>query len=166
MASDHGLRTFYIDSLEALAALMAGRSAGDAKRLALPPPAGGTRPIGYRRRPIDVPSTTTTSSPLQATSATTPSNRHGRRRAGPRRRRRLLDEPAVSAAGRPGWASLTPTELEVVRLVVDGLNNPEIAAKLFMSRGTVKTHLSHVFTKLDVANRTELATLATTRLMP
>jgi DNA-binding NarL/FixJ family response regulator len=59
---------------------------------------------------------------------------------------------------------LTPTELEVVRLVADGLNNPQVAAKLFMSRATVKTHLSHVFTKLGVANRTELATLATSRL--
>ena len=65
--------------------------------------------------------------------------------------------------GRPttGWASLTPTELEVVRLVADGRTNPEIGVRLFMSRGTVKTHLNHVFTKLDVSNRTELATLAT-----
>jgi DNA-binding NarL/FixJ family response regulator len=44
--------------------------------------------------------------------------------------------------------------------VVDGLTNPEIGTRLLMSRGTVKTHLSHVFAKLGVANRTELATLA------
>jgi predicted ATPase/DNA-binding CsgD family transcriptional regulator len=64
--------------------------------------------------------------------------------------------------GRPaaGWSSLTPTELEVVRLVAGGLSNPEIAARLFMSRGTVKTHLSHVFAKLHTANRTELAAAA------
>lgn len=64
--------------------------------------------------------------------------------------------------GRPtsGWDSLTPTEREVVRLAVEGLNNPEIGARLFMSRGTVKTHLSHVYAKLGVSNRTELATLA------
>ncbi|GAB3872852.1 hypothetical protein GCM10029964_011990 [Kibdelosporangium lantanae] len=43
---------------------------------------------------------------------------------------------------------------------MEGLNNPEIGARLFMSRGTVKTHLSHVYAKLGVANRTELATLA------
>jgi DNA-binding NarL/FixJ family response regulator len=48
--------------------------------------------------------------------------------------------------------------------VADGLNNPEIGSRLFMSRGTVKTHLSHVYAKLGVANRTELATLATPRL--
>lgn len=66
--------------------------------------------------------------------------------------------------GRPatGWSSLTPTELEVVRLVAEGLTNPQIGARLFMSRGTVKTHLSHIFTKLDTANRTELAAAAMT----
>jgi DNA-binding CsgD family transcriptional regulator len=63
-----------------------------------------------------------------------------------------------------GWASLTPTELDVVRQVVEGLSNPEIGSRLFMSRGTVKTHLSHVYAKLGVANRTELATLATPHL--
>ncbi|HEU4421379.1 MAG TPA: LuxR C-terminal-related transcriptional regulator [Pilimelia sp.] len=67
--------------------------------------------------------------------------------------------------GRPsaGWASLTPTELEVVRLVADGLTNPQIGARLFMSRGTVKTHLSHIFAKLGTTNRTELAAAATDR---
>jgi DNA-binding CsgD family transcriptional regulator len=62
-----------------------------------------------------------------------------------------------------GWNSLTPTELEVVQLVVGGLNNVEVGARLFMSRGTVKTHLSHVYTKLGVSNRTELATVAAAR---
>ena len=52
----------------------------------------------------------------------------------------------------------------MVRLVVDGLNNPEIGRRLFMSRGTVKAHLSHVYAKLGVANRTELATLTGQRL--
>ena len=51
-------------------------------------------------------------------------------------------------------------EREVVALAVDGLTNPEIGARLFMSRSTVKTHLSHVYGKLGVANRTELAALA------
>jgi DNA-binding NarL/FixJ family response regulator len=45
----------------------------------------------------------------------------------------------------------------VVRLVVEGLSNPEIGARLYMSRGTVKAHLSRVYAKLGVANRTELA---------
>jgi predicted ATPase/DNA-binding CsgD family transcriptional regulator len=59
-----------------------------------------------------------------------------------------------------GWESLTPTEAEVVGLAVDGLSNPDIGARLFMSRSTVKTHLSHVYAKLGVANRTELAARA------
>ena len=66
--------------------------------------------------------------------------------------------------GRPstGWPSLTPTEREVVALAVEGLTNPEIATRLYMSRGTVKTHLAHIYTKLNISNRTELATLAAT----
>lgn len=65
-----------------------------------------------------------------------------------------------------GWGRLTPAEVEVVRLAVDGLTNPQIGARLFMSRSTVKSHLSHVYAKLDVANRTELAALAAARLDP
>ena len=65
-----------------------------------------------------------------------------------------------------GWQSLTTTEAEVVRLAVGGLTNPEIGARLFMSRSTVKTHLSHIYGKLDVANRTELAALAAAHLEP
>ena len=65
-----------------------------------------------------------------------------------------------------GWQSLTTTEAEVVRLAVGGLTNPEIGARLFMSRSTVKTHLSHIYAKLDVANRTELAALAAAHLKP
>ncbi|GHJ53048.1 LuxR family transcriptional regulator [Nonomuraea sp. TT08I-71] len=59
-----------------------------------------------------------------------------------------------------GWNSLTVTELRVVELAVQGLSNPQIAGKLFMSRGTVKAHLAHVYAKLCVANRIELAALA------
>lgn len=59
-----------------------------------------------------------------------------------------------------GWDSLTPTERSVVELAVEGLSNPEIATRLFVSRGTVKTHLGHVYAKLQVSNRTELARLA------
>ena len=56
-----------------------------------------------------------------------------------------------------GWASLTPSELEVARLVGQHLSNPEIAARLFVSRATVKTHLVHVFAKLGVDSRSALA---------
>ena len=62
-----------------------------------------------------------------------------------------------------GWGSLTPTELEVVKLAAKGLTNPEIAERLFIGRGTVKTHLAHVFTKLGLGTRSELAAEATRR---
>ena len=62
-----------------------------------------------------------------------------------------------------GWKSLTPTETDVVRLVAEGLTNPEIGKRLFISPGTVKNHLSHVFAKLDLSTRSELASEATRR---
>ena len=67
--------------------------------------------------------------------------------------------------GRPshGWASLTPTEQRVVELVAEGLTNPEIAERLLMARGTVKTHLEHVFAKTGYRNRAELAAAAAKR---
>jgi DNA-binding CsgD family transcriptional regulator len=62
-----------------------------------------------------------------------------------------------------GWASLSPVERQVADLASQGRNNPDIARELFMSRNTVKVHLSHVYAKLGVANRTELARLAARR---
>lgn len=61
--------------------------------------------------------------------------------------------------GQHGLASLTPTEHRVARAAADGLTNATIATKLLMSHGTVKAHLAHVYRKLEVANRVELATL-------
>jgi predicted ATPase/class 3 adenylate cyclase/DNA-binding CsgD family transcriptional regulator len=61
---------------------------------------------------------------------------------------------------RHGWASLTPTELQVVALIVDGLTNPQIAEQLLIAPTTVKTHLDHIFAKLGVRTRTEVATAA------
>jgi DNA-binding CsgD family transcriptional regulator len=55
-----------------------------------------------------------------------------------------------------GWASLTPTELDVVRLVSDGLANRDIATRLFVSPRTVQTHLTHVYTKLGLSSRVQL----------
>lgn len=71
--------------------------------------------------------------------------RRARGTRGPRRR------PAS------GWESLTPAELRVAELAAAGLHNAEIAAKLFVSPGTVKVHLAHVFAKLAVRSRTELS---------
>jgi DNA-binding CsgD family transcriptional regulator len=56
-----------------------------------------------------------------------------------------------------GWDSLTPVETEVAHLVADGLSNPAIAARLFVSRNTVKTHVAHIFLKLGLNTRTQLA---------
>jgi predicted ATPase/DNA-binding CsgD family transcriptional regulator len=62
-----------------------------------------------------------------------------------------------------GWASLTPAELDVARLVARHLPNPEIAQLLFVSRATVKTHLGHIFAKLGIRSRSELAAEAIRR---
>ena len=56
-----------------------------------------------------------------------------------------------------GWASLTPTEREVVQLVSEGLANNDIAARLFISPRTVQSHLTHVYTKLGLNSRVQLA---------
>ena len=56
-----------------------------------------------------------------------------------------------------GWAALTPTELDVVRLVSAGLGNKDIATKLFISPRTVETHLTHVYAKLQLSSRVQLA---------
>ena len=64
---------------------------------------------------------------------------------------------------RPQTGGLTPREREVLRLVVAGRSNPEIAAALFLSRRTVTTHLTRIFAKLGVAGRAEAAVLAVRR---
>jgi non-specific serine/threonine protein kinase len=63
----------------------------------------------------------------------------------------------------PTAGGLTPRECEVLRLVVAGHSNPEIAAALFLSRRTVTTHLTNIFAKLGVTGRAEAAVLAVRR---
>lgn len=60
---------------------------------------------------------------------------------------------------RHGWAALTDTERSVAALVAAGLSNPQVAERLFLSRHTVHTHVSHIFAKLGVNSRVELATV-------
>ncbi|MFL5909635.1 MAG: LuxR C-terminal-related transcriptional regulator [Gaiellaceae bacterium] len=65
---------------------------------------------------------------------------------------------------RDGWESLTPTELEVARHAAGGRTNAEIGEAMFISRGTVKAHLSHIYAKLGVRNRAALTAEAAQRL--
>ena len=62
-----------------------------------------------------------------------------------------------------GWASLTPAEHDVVRLVCDGLPNKDIATRLFVSPRTVQAHLTHVYTKLGLTSRVQLVQEAARR---
>jgi len=64
---------------------------------------------------------------------------------------------------RSGWDSLTATEIKIAGYVEEGLSNPEIAAKLLLSRRTVATHVSHILKKLDVNSRTDIAREAALR---
>lgn len=59
-----------------------------------------------------------------------------------------------------GWESLTETERKVVALVAQRLSNPEVADRLFISRHTVESHLKHIYRKLGLSSRLELAAVA------
>jgi DNA-binding NarL/FixJ family response regulator len=58
---------------------------------------------------------------------------------------------------------LTPRELEVLRLVADGLSNAQVAERIGRTEGTVKVHLKNILQKLDVHDRTEAVTTALRR---
>ena len=80
--------------------------------------------------------------------------------------RRLIREFVKRPAGRADNAVskrldlLTERELEVLTLVSHGLSNQEIADKIFVSEGTVKTHIRRLFSKLDVRDRTQAVIFA------
>jgi DNA-binding NarL/FixJ family response regulator len=70
---------------------------------------------------------------------------------------------AAKLADRVGGHALTAREIEVLHRMATGKSNKEIAAELFISEGTVKTHVTSIFTKLDVVSRTEAVASATRR---
>jgi DNA-binding NarL/FixJ family response regulator len=72
-----------------------------------------------------------------------------------RRRHAPTGCPAAAAAARPG--PLSERELEVAELVAEGLPNPAIAARLYLSRATVASHLAHILTKLGFSAGTQIA---------
>jgi len=60
----------------------------------------------------------------------------------------------------PGWADLTDTQRTVAELVVDGLTNRDVGARLFLSPHTIDFHLRQIYRRLGVRSRVELARLA------
>ncbi len=77
------------------------------------------------------------------------------REAGVRSRR-----PGSAHRAKSGWSALTDTERQVAALVAEGNSNPDIAARMFISRRTVQSHVSSILTKLDCTSRVELAVAA------
>ena len=59
-----------------------------------------------------------------------------------------------------GFEELTAREQDVFRLIANGLSNTEIAQELFISDTTVKTHITHIFQKLDIRDRVQAVVLA------
>lgn len=73
-----------------------------------------------------------------------------------------IGQAFVQAANQPPEPGhdLTPREREVLALLVEGLNNTQIAGRLTVSPSTIKSHVSNILTKLGVSSRTEAVTLA------
>ena len=78
--------------------------------------------------------------------------------------RRLIEDfcrgPAPGAAGGSGAGRLSERELQVVRLIAQGLSNTEIAAKLYLSDATIKSHVARILAKLNLRDRVQITVFA------
>jgi len=74
--------------------------------------------------------------------------------------RKLLQEVAHPAELQPAPEALTAREMEVLRLIAQGLSNQEIADQLVVSEPTVRAHVSRILGKLHLASRTQAALYA------
>lgn len=166
LRTELGLHTFVPDSLDALAAdeCATGRLDAAARLLAASDAARSV--VGYPRPRVSGPWHSTITEELE--SALGSDTYALRRGEGLAMQAGEAVDYACRARGsrnRPtfGWASLTPTEQQIIGLLPLGMTNTAIGERLFMSRSTVKAHLSHIYTKLDVSNRQELVAVAATR---
>jgi DNA-binding NarL/FixJ family response regulator len=80
---------------------------------------------------------------LEKIAATTPSNEQNQPQQPP-----------------PGFAQLTPRERQVLKMIATGSSNQEIAQAFFLSQGTVRNHISHILTRLNLRDRTQAAIIA------
>jgi DNA-binding NarL/FixJ family response regulator len=74
--------------------------------------------------------------------------------------RRLIEGAAAPKPADPADTGLTPREIEVLRLIADGLSNTEIARHLVVSEATVKTHINHLFAKANLRDRAQAVAYA------
>jgi DNA-binding CsgD family transcriptional regulator len=161
--TEHGYPLGVVDSLEALAAIAAAQGSwAEAARL-LGATAQRRDALGYRHGRVAVAPAEAAARDGLGDEAFEAARAEGHA---------LTIDEAVAYASRArgerkrpslGWASLTPAELDVARLAAEGLSNAEIGAKLFISAGTAKVHLAHIYAKLNLANRAQLTAEYTRR---